>query len=293
VSYRKKHIKRKVHHLKPKKHFFKKPLFWLCILFLIIIFAIFYFFVFYSKFQITEVLISGNEKIQNKEIENIAWNNINKKIITLGNWNLISKSIFLTSPNIISKNILQKLPQIESVKISKKFPQTIFLEIKERKPFAVFCQPASATRPNLGDAIGLPVDVPNTEKCFYIDKNGIIFEALEKIPENITIVRQWLEDKEIFVGKRVIEKNIIDAIFKLEKILKDNFQIDIKEAIVSSPLRMDIKTSENWQIYFNLRTDTDFQIAKINLLLKDEISKDKRKNLQYIDLRFGDRAYYK
>jgi hypothetical protein len=60
-------------------------------------------------------------------------------------------------------------------------------------------------------------------------------------------------------------------------------------------LRLDIKTNENWQIYFDLNSmsDTDLKIAKLNLLLNGEITPEIRKNLQYIDLRFKDRAYYK
>jgi hypothetical protein len=42
-----------------------------------------------------------------------------------------------------------------------------------------------------------------------------------------------------------------------------------------------------------LDSDLDLQITKLNLLLKNEVSESARKTLQYIDLRFKDRAYYK
>ncbi|MBI3631368.1 MAG: hypothetical protein HY219_00685, partial [Candidatus Staskawiczbacteria bacterium] len=160
------------------------------------------------------------------------------------------------------------------VRVLKKFPQTITIQVKERTIFAVFCQ-------------------TDDKKCFYIDENGIIFKILEKIPENVSIIRQLIEDREIFTGERVVKKNIIDLISKVKRNLKDNFQIDIRSAMISTPSRLNIETSENWQIYFNLDSETDIQIAKMYLLLKDEISANARKNLQYIDLRFKDRAYYK
>ena len=62
--------------------------------------------------------------------------------------------------------------------------------------------------------------------------------------------------------------------------------------MISTPFRLNIETSENWEIYFNLDSETDLQIAKMNLLLKDEIPVSVRKTLQYINLRFN-RAYYK
>ena len=265
MKHRRHHIKSKVHSLKEKKSIFKRPIFWIVVLFLIIIFLFLYLFLFFSKIQITSVIISGNSSVQSRDIENIVWNNINKNI---------SKSIFLTRPKIITENILNVFPEIESAKVSVKFPETINLEIKERVPFAVFCQ-------------------TNNEKCFNIDENGIIFNILDKIPYNFSVIRQLTEDKEFFGGEKVIEKNVVDIIYKIIKNLKDNFQIDVKTAMISTPLRLNIETSENWQIYFNLDSETDLQIAKMNLLLKNEISSSSRKTLQYIDLRFKDRAYYK
>ncbi|MEK7540918.1 MAG: hypothetical protein AAB529_01625 [Patescibacteria group bacterium] len=274
MKHRRHYVKNKVRRLKNKKSFLKRSVFWIVILSVIIILSFFHFFIFFSKFQVNSVIVSGNNSVQGEALQSIAWNNVNKKIIVLGNWNIISKSIFLTGPKIISKDILNKFPQIENVKVFKKFPKTIILQIKERTPFAVFCQ-------------------TNDKKCFYIDENGIIFKILERIPENISIVRQIIENKEVFAGEKVVEKNIIDIISKIKINLKDNFQIDVKSAMISNPFRLDIETSENWQIYFNLDSETDLQIAKMNLLLKDEIPDSVRKTLQYIDLRFKARAYYK
>lgn len=271
---RRHHIKKNIRRLKPKKPFFKKSSFWLIILFLIIASSFFYLLVFFSKLQVSSIIVLGNNNVQSEALQKIAWNNINKKIITLGNWKLISKSIFLTGPKTIEKNVLDKFSQIENVKVSKKFPQTITIQVNERTPFAIFCQ-------------------TDDRSCFYIDENGIIFEVLEQIPKNISVIRQLIDDKDVFTGEKVIEKKIIDTISNIKRNLEDNFQIDVKSAIISTPLRLNIETSENWQIYFNLDSETDLQIAKMNLLLKDEISESNRKALQYIDLRFKARAFYK
>jgi hypothetical protein len=74
--------------------------------------------------------------------------------------------------------------------------------------------------------------------------------------------------------------------------LKDNFQINLEEALVTSPLRLDVNTSENWRIYFDLGPDSDInlQLTKLNLLLNGGISTASRKTLRYIDLRPKDRA---
>lgn len=264
MKHRRHHVKKKVHRLKPKKSIFKRPIFWFIFLFLILL-LFFYILIFYSKFQVDSVIISGNNNVQKEVLQGVVWDNINKNL---------SKSIFLTGSKIISKDILNRFPEIESVEVSKKFPKIITIQVKERTPFAVFCQ-------------------TDDKKCFYIDRNGVIFEILEQIPENTSIIRQLIYDKEVFVGERVVEKNIIDMISNIKISLKDNFQIDVKSAMITTPFRLNIETSENWQIYFNLDSETDLQIAKMNLLLKDEIPIEIRKTLQYVDLRFKARAYYK
>lgn len=278
MSYRRKHIKNKIHKIKPGKSIFKRPVFWYAVLFLILVCAGFYFFVFFDKFQVKNIIISGNEKTSSEKIENVVHDSINKKIISFFNWNVLSRSIFWVNKEKLNKEILEQFPIIGKIRIDKNLPHTLILGITERKPIGVFCN----------------IDAGEQQQCFLIDVNGIIFEPLAVAPEDFLIVRQISEQSQVLVGEDVIGKNIMDFILRIKKNLKDNFQIDIKEALVTSPLRMDVKTSENWQIYFNLDPDSDInlQITKLNLLLSGQISPEARNSLQYIDLRF-DRAYYK
>ena len=105
-------------------------------------------------------------------------------------------------------------------------------------------------------------------------------------------MRQAINDKQVFTGENVVAQNMMDAIYKIQKSLKDNFQINLLEALISTPVRLDIKTGENWQIYFDLdaRANIDSQIEKLNLLLNSDHLATSRKNLKYIDLRPKDRA---
>ena len=284
ASYRKKHIKGKIHRIKhprnARKSIFIRPWFWIIILFLAISASVFYFFLFYSGIQVKNIIISGNQKIASKDIENLISDNINNKILSIrapfGSWNLDSKSIFLIDNDRIEKDILQKFPVIEKVEINKHFPQNLILNVTERKSFGAYCQ--------------------NNNQCFSIDQNGIIFEQLSVIPDHFVIVRQIFEDKQVFTGEEVVAQNIINVIYQIEKNLKDNFQIDLKEALITSPIRLDVKTSENWKIYFDLdvSSDINLQLTKLNLLLNGGIPAEpggySRKNLRYINLIPKDRA---
>lgn len=274
MPYRKKHIKNKIYKIKPKKSILKKMWFWLLILFAVLVLSISYFILFYPKFQVKNIVISGNEKVNAQDLQKLVLENINTGLVKFWNIDVSSKSIFLVNTDKLNKEILRKLPIIEKLQINRKLPETVLLGIEERKPVGIFCPPSGENN------------------CFLVDQNGIIYELLTAVPSNIIIVRQAGNNNPLSAGEKALAQNISDAISKIQKNLKDNFQIDLREAFVTSPIRLNITTKENWQIYFDVSSsaDIDLQITKLNLLLKNEISKDDIKNLRYIDLRPKDRA---
>ena len=259
MSYRRKHITPKIRSLRRKKRLIQHAWFWIGLLILIIISVIGYFVVISAKFKISEVEISGIEKISSEEIKNF---------IAVES----SERIFLMNKVELTNKILHKFPLIESVNLKKDFPQTLKLTIKERGDFAVLC------------------NNENLQNCFKIDRNGVIFEVLNSMqPDNLIIIKE--SDGELLLGSNLVDKNIILLISNIQKNLNDNFQISVKTVFVANSLVF--TTSENWKIYFDPTTDIDLQITKMNILLRDEIPANIRKNLQYIYLQYKDRAYYK
>ena len=278
-SYRKSHIKNKIHKIKPRRSIFKRLWFWVLLFFIIFVLSAVYLVIFWSGFEVKNVVISGNDKIDSKELQETVLSNSTTGLVKFWNLDLISRSIILLNTDKLDKQVLEKFPLIEKISIDKRLPQTLALQITERKPLGVYCSGQSG----------------NNQQCFLIDQNGVIFESLGTVPGDFVIVRQVLQDNNLYTGESVITQNAVDAISKIQKDLKDDFQINIKEALITSSLRLDVKTDGGWEIYLNLGSDPDIgsQITKLNLLLNDKINSDIRKTLQYIDLRFKDRAYYK
>lgn len=274
MSYRRKHIKTKIHKLKkPKNKIIKRRVFLAAVLLLSAVLIVFYFLIFSSRFQIKEIEISGNQKIQSGDLQSFIFSRLARVFIAVPVLKIESRSVFLIDYKKLKTDVLSNFPAIEEAKISRKSFTELTAEIREREPVGIFCISPS--------------------ECFSIDKNGVIFEQLSNIAGGMILIKNPQDAKEAVAGDKVIAENVIKAILNIEKNLKNNFKINIEEALVSNPLRIDIKTAEKWQIYFNLESDMDLQIAKMNLLLSNEISPDSRKNLKYIDLRFKDKAYYK
>jgi len=257
---------RKPHKIRKKTPFFKKRFFWIFILVLIFFFGSAYLVSFAPFFNIKEIQISGNRKVSADDIKQL----VNEKIVrNFGKFS--SKSIFLSNLKEAKASILNKFPQIEEISLKRKFPGSIVVEAKERIAVANFC--------------------PDSE-CFLIDKNGVVFEKIDIIFSEFPKIKN-VEGRNIFsLGEKVIDENILKSILDIKNGLTEKSKIIIEEFNMLSLQRLNVKTKENWEIYFNLNEDLKWQTDKLILVLENEIPSEKRRDLEYIDLRFS-RVYFK
>ena len=256
---------RRPYRVKKKKPIFRNRFFWLGILIFVVIFGIFYSICFLSFFQIKEIKISGNQKVLTEDLQKVIQNQIEKKILSHP-----SKSIFLINLKEINEMVLEKFPQLAKINLKRSFPDTMLIEIEERKPVAVFCQ---------------------KEHYFFIDGEGIIFEEVSEADP------QWLQIKnltlttDLKIGEEAIKKEKLSQVLEIESKLNENLKI--LEVSIIAEERLNAKTSEGWEIYFNLESDLNWQLTKLGAVLEEEILPENRKNLEYIDLRFGNLAPFK
>jgi len=265
-----KKIHRKPYRIKKKKLFFHHQFFWLVTLILIIFGGIFYLICFHSFFQVRAIEISGNQRVATEDLQNLLAQKINQRILFFP-----SRSIFLTNINQIEKEIFRNFLQVKEVDLRREFPDTLSLEIRERKPIAIFCEEAN---------------------CFFVDQKGIIFEATTLQPNFVHLVCSALakeRDQEISLGKKIINEEQLGKILEVNVKLKNELKIWPKEFLVFSERRFNVKTSEGWQIYFNFQEDLNWQLTKLRAVLEKEIPPERRKDLEYIDVRFGNFAPYR
>lgn len=188
-----------------------------------------------------------------------------KEIRISGNEKVLTEEIagFFGAGNILffdadetSRIILEKFQKIANLNIKKELPDILIVQIEERKPVAVFFK---------------------DENHFFIDREGVIFEKISEVSEDALIIK----GDEKFVQKEMIEK-----ILKINSKLKNDFGIPFEEILIVSERRLNVKTLEGWEIYFNPEGDLDWQLEELAILLKEKIPLEKRGNLEYIDLRF-------
>lgn len=257
---------RKPHRFKKRKPIYGNRFFWLVLFTFIFLFSIFYFLFFSSIFQVEKINIVGSQQTSGEQLNPSLRLVINEK---LENKILFfpTKSIFLVNLNKIKEDVLKKFPPIANIEIRRSLPNILNVLITERKIIAIFCQ---------------------EEKCFVLDKEGIIFQETNDSFQ--PVIRSLIFTDEINLGKKAVEKENLISLLEINSQLKENLNIPIKEFIISAREKLIVTTQENWEIYFNLSGNIEWQLTKLKALLEEKIPEAKRKDLEYIELRFGNFA---
>jgi len=268
---------KKPHRYKRKKSIFRNRFFWLGVLTPIIIGVIFYFLFLSETFQVKKIIVTGEEKVSTEDIKLFVGERLENKVLFF----FQTRSIFSVNLDEIKKDILSNFLQLAEVEIGRKLPDTLNVMVVERFAAAIWCQARqNFLEENLGG---------QEEQCFLVDNEGIIFERTNGAKPELLKIRNLTLNQDLKLGERSVEKEKMEQIMKINSGLT-NLNLKIIEAALITEKRLNLKTEEEWEIYFNLEKDLDWQIARLKQVLEEILEKkilpENGKNFQYIDLRF-------
>ncbi len=257
------------------------------VLFLFIIFIAFVFISRWQKLNINNIQITGNKVIESKTLEEIVKKDISGYYL----W-VIPKTNFIFYPkNQIKKELSVKFKRIKDISISTENLNTLKVDLTERTALYTYC------------GANLDAELFSQEKCYFLDKEGYIFDEAPFFSGEIYTK---------FYGTTDInsENNPSDSYF-----FKTDFQklISLKETLGKMGIKSVIfylQDDGNVNVYLTsksqqlgpkiiLKLDSDFDKAIENLqsiLATEPLQTDfktKYNSLLYIDLRFGNKVYYK
>lgn len=223
-------------------------------------------------FHIKNYNIQGNHSISTEEIINKT-----KESLSRSNWfyKIIlpeeNSVIFALEKNDIKNKLIAQIASIKNADFSVDiFPPKINITIKERDRFGLWC-----VKKEVGE-------------CFWFDSDGIAFEKgpwsegelIKKITDE--------ENKDIFLGKNVMEQRYIKNIQAIFEFLEKS-NINRRSLFIKNSNLAEVQTSslEKPIIYFSLKEDPSFALSALEKI------KDKLSTFEYIDLRVSNRVYYK
>lgn len=220
-------------------------------------------------FSIQSVKISGLNKIQPQEIESrIA------EFLAQKQWGIFARgNIFLFQSNSIA-SYFQYDARIATIQAQKNYWQrSLTVTIEERVPMYILSLP---------------------DRAFAIDKEGIALIPLSvPVPQGTLPIIFDKRERTAALGKKIITDTEIAFFNRLNNELSRIAPFTSITIGEPSPEAVTFATQEGWGLYLNLTDNPEAQFERLRVLLTLKIKPEKRKKLQYIDLRFGERVYYK
>jgi cell division septal protein FtsQ len=246
-------------------------------LFFIFVSGLAYFIFFSPYFSINKIEISGLEKINYDEIRAI----VDEQVASHRFFIFSQNNIFIFDEES-AKNTLNEKYALNLLKINKSLPGVIKVFLEEKKPALVW---KTAEKFYLIDWEGMVIrEIAETEVSGYLGnqpgaKMAVVFDD---------------SNASLAIKNKILTSEAVQAINDLQNNLSRTTRLIISNFSMANhnDSTIKVRTSEGWDTYFSLTNDLNAQIVKLSAFLVEK-NLEERKGLQYVDLRFEDRVYYK
>ncbi|MFY9462699.1 MAG: FtsQ-type POTRA domain-containing protein [Candidatus Sungiibacteriota bacterium] len=188
-------------------------------------------------------------------------------------------SFFLADTDEIAYRLKQDFLRIRDVAVAKKFPDKLEIVINERVFWGVFCNRAQGS---------------STPACAYIDPDGIAYEYAPEPQGKLIISIRSDEGGDIILGMPAIDFAVMAEIRNLAEKIPAETGIAIMDFELRTRVPSEIRAiaGEGFAMIFKREDDYAAILRVLKRVLEGEI-KDKQSRLDYIDLRFGNKVFYK
>jgi len=256
---------------KKQKLFTKKrgKLYWKISLYSILSFSLIYGIIFWSSFesfQIKNVQVSGNIFTETEIVEEIFNNETDGRHLFL-----VSKNNYLFVPDKKIKKYIENELSVKEVFIKRENWNTVSIEIAEHKPFGIWCD---------GD------------DCYFVNDKGLFFAKVPEIydPNLIVIEGEKEGDK---LGQYFIEENIFSNFSQKVSLLKE-IEIEVTRIYTEDFETFKFVTKDGPELFVEKNDDPVQTINNLETTINQEDINDAQfENLEYIDLRFDNKVFYK
>ena len=167
---------------------------------------------------------------------------------------------------------IEKIVALEKITLVRDLPNKIMINIQEKKPALVWI---------------------SADKFYYLDKNGIAIREVNffSIDPYLPIIHNQAQES-LEISQIIINQARLNFILSLVAKMPQDVKITSIEASGQKLETLSVKFQEGWQAIFDPTQPLQIQLNNLSLALKNK-TPEARKKIDYFDLRFPDRIYYK
>jgi len=236
-------------------------------------------------FEIKEVSINGSKTVSAKEISQV----INEQLTKKRFWFFSQKSLLFFDAGELEKHLTQNYI-FSGLEIKKQPLHKLTIDVQEEiAPFFWF---GGGKKYYLNPA-GLAIkEVSNQDLLVQDGGEGTAIIRFSPSETNYPVVFDQ-SNSEVRLGQSTIDPAEVNFITELTNAVANSADFEIARYMIASPGPLDLilVTTEGWQVYFRLTEPLDQQFNKLLMLLQQRLGN--RANLEYIDLRFAEKVFYK
>jgi hypothetical protein len=237
------------------------------------------------KVRISEVVLSGGLLVTEKEIKDESLLFMQGKYF----WLFPKNNSFLYNKNELKIHLKEKFKRIDTIDIKLEGLNTIQVSITERKPVAIWCRDIVGTSTTTEVVSGFK------ESCYFIDSFSTVFAQAPSFSGDAYFKFYGLLKDEDPIGKKYIASSTGFTSI-------NNF-IESVESLKIKPISLIGKEEDEFslllqgggEIYFDTRKSLDITFDNLKILLESPELKIKQGQLpvEYVDLRYGNKLFYK
>ncbi|KKU16667.1 MAG: hypothetical protein UX24_C0004G0003 [Candidatus Giovannonibacteria bacterium GW2011_GWB1_45_9b] len=266
----------KTFHKRRQKGVFIKILLWVGILGIVSAMATLLFYV--PPLRVSKVNIFGLDKNDEKQLRAEIL-----EIIAGKKWLIVPRDhVFFLSQKDIEEFLAGKY-RFSDFAVERKFPSAIDVSITERKTWAIWCPSDLEAKLPRG----------SLASCLLLDKEGLAFEK-SVISSGSAVLKILDAREEDFLRKNILPPEHFGKISQMIENIPKIIESDIVKVYIK-------KGGETYYLYpkkgfyliIDAQTDIEKAIENFSLALRSGEIKKKSDTLEYIDLRFQDKVFYK
>ena len=217
------------------------------------------------KFRIKNIDVQKLKTLSKDELKGVSEEILAEKIAGF----LPADNILLAPTEKIKTELKSRFLRIKEIGVSRRWPDILEMDVLERSTWGVYCQ---------------------KDECYLIDNEGFLFASAPEFEGNLLLK---LNDErssagQFILGDVFLNKENFSLMFEfqneLEKAGKRAFKIIFKDNQQEFYL-------EDWRIILDFEIKKETAIKNLFLALAEIGGLGKK--LDYIDLRFGDKIFYK